>query len=239
MKLVFCLLILAVSISMAGQPTATGNVGNGANWQGSGSDVEDILWSQLPAEGIKASQKFTDYDSTDVDCGVADDFEFTTETTINKIRWWGGYWNGAGPFPVECYSQIYLYADDGTGNAPTLPEHASAINYWALAPADYTEDPALDYFVYEYELPEWVTFDAGVKYWVEFRKVFSFSDYGQWGTIKSEPIFLSPCVQGTIGFGAGAPEYWTTMDSDIAFELIFDDELALEASTWAEIKAIF
>ncbi|NOQ22024.1 MAG: hypothetical protein GQ565_05155 [Candidatus Aegiribacteria sp.] len=233
MKLVLCVLILAVSLSMAGHPVATGNYGGTSNWQGT-DDI--VVWSQLPSTGLMASQKFTDYDSTAVDCGVADDFEFTTETTINKIRWWGGYWNGAGPFPVVCYSQIYLYNDDGTGNAPTLPEHSSAINYWAIAPADYTETVDGDYFVYEYIFPADVVFDANTKYWIEIRKAFDFAGIGQWGRVQSTPIFLSACVQGTIGF-SGGPVYWTALANDAAFELI--SEAALEASTWAEIKTIF
>ncbi len=236
MKLVLCLLVLAVSLSMAGHPTLFGNVGSGSNWQS--SDAETILWSQLPTGNAMASQKFTDYDSTEVDCGVADDFEFTETTVMNKIRWWGAYFNGGGPDPVDCYAQIYLYNDDGTGNAPTLPEHSTAIQYWAIAPGDYTEVPDLEGFVFEYEFPTWVVFDANTKYWIEIRKVFSFSALGQWGWVQSEPIFLSPAVQGTIGFGSGYT-WWTAVAYDTAFELIFDDALALESSTWGDIKTIF
>ena len=182
MKLVLFVLVLAVSLSMAADPTLFGGVGGGSTWPG--SDADTVYWAQAPTGFAMASQKFTDMDSTATDCGVADDFEFLEETTINKIRWWGVYWSGAGPYPVDCYAQIYLYLDDGTGNAPTLPEHSTAIQYWAIAPGEYTELPDGDNFVIEYELPTWVVFDANVKYWIEFRKVFSFSEFGQWGWVR-------------------------------------------------------
>ncbi|MEA3265493.1 MAG: hypothetical protein U9P42_00925 [Candidatus Fermentibacteria bacterium] len=232
MKLVLLVLVVAVALSFAGQITSFNINHSESTWQG--SDAEDILWSQLPTGSAMASQYFDDmypgYDS-----GVADDFEFAESTTINKIRWWGGYWNGAGG-PIDSPVEIYLYLDDGTGNAPTLPQHSSAIQSWMISAGDYTEVADGSNFVLEYEFPSWVVFDADVKYWFEIRKAFPFDPLGQYGWIQSDPIALSPCVQGFDGLGT---VWWTAQTTDAAFELIFDDVLALERSTWAGIKANF
>jgi hypothetical protein len=231
MKLVLTMLVLTVSLSIAGDPTAIGDVfGGGSGWQG--SDAETIYWSQLPTGYAQASQNFTE---AAYDAGVADDFQFATETTINRIRWWGGYWNGSGglQFPVE----IYLYLDDGTGNKPTLPEHTSAIASWMVPFGDFTEVPdGADYLI-EYDFPTWVVFDAGQKYWFVVRKEMSFATYGQYGWIQSAPVTGAPCVQGFPFLGT---PYWTPQTGyDAAFELVFDDALPLERSTWANIKTIF
>ncbi len=232
MKLVLSILVLAVSLGIAGQPSATGGVSGGSTWEG--IDTEFVYWTQLPTGSAMGSQYFPDmypaYDS-----GVADDCEFAVSTTINMIRWWGGYWNGAGG-PIDSPVEIYLYLDDGTGNAPTLPQHSSAIASWMIAAGGYTEVADGANFVMRYEFPEWVVFDAGQKYWFEIRKAFPFDPLGQYGWIQSEPVALSPCVQGFDGLGI---VWWTAGTTDAAFELVFDDEIALERSTWADIKTIF
>ncbi len=232
MKLVLSVLVLTVSLSIAGDPTAVGPFFGGSGWQG--SDAETVYWSQLPTGFAQGSQYFTDQPGT-YDAGVGDDFEFATETTINRIRWWGGYWNGTGgvAFPVE----IYLYLDDGTGNSPTLPEHTSAIDSWMVPFGDFTEVPdGADYLI-EYDFPTWVVFDAGQKYWFEVRKAMPFAPNGQYGWIQATPVTMSPCVQGFVGLGI---PYWTPqVGFDAAFELVFDDALPLERSTWANIKTLF
>lgn len=233
MKFVLFVLVLAVSIGIAGRPTATGNVAGGTSWQG--SDAETVYWSQLPTGNAMGSQYFPDQYPT-YDAGVADDFEFSASTTINRIRWWGGYWNGSTSVPIDSPVEIYLYADDGTGNAPTLPQHTSAIQSWMVPAGGYTEVADGSNYKCEYDFPTWVTFDPNVKYWFEVRKAFPFSPMGQYGWIQSEPVSLSPCVQGFDGLSI---VWWTAQTTDAAFELVFDDALSLQRSTWADIKTIF
>jgi len=227
------LFALAVSLSIAGHPTATGNAGTGSSRQG--SDDEDVFWTQLPTGIPMPSQYFTDM-YPEYDCGVAEDFEFPTETSINRIRWWGGYWNTSEPFPIDAPVEIYLYLDDGTGNAPTLPQHSSAIASWMIPVGDYTEVQDADNFLCTYDFDESIVFNADTKYWFEIRKAYAFDPCGQYGWIVSEPGFLAPCVQGFDGLGI---DWWTPGDTGAAFELIFDDALVLEASTWGRIKTIF
>lgn len=233
MRVVLIVLVLAVSLSMAGRITAIGDVQSGGSSY-YGTDAEEIFWSQLPTGFAMGSQYFPDM-YPDYDAGVADDFEFAEETTINKIRWWGGYWNGAGG-PVDSPVEIYLYVDDGTGVSPTLPQHDSAIMAWFIDPGEYTEVADGDNFMCEYAFPEWVTFDANQQYWFEIRKAFPFDPMGQYGWIQSEPINMASCVQGFDGLGT---VWWTPQDIDAAFELIFDDALALQRSTWGNIKTVF
>jgi hypothetical protein len=240
MKLVLFVLVLAVSLSMAGRPTSVSDIYGGGSGQGSGSEAETVYWSQLPTGYAHGSQYFTDMYPT-YDAGVADDVEFAVSTTINKIRWWGGYWNGTTSVPIDSDVEIYLYLDDGTGNAPTLPQHSSAIASWMIGPGQYTEVLDGADYLCTYEFPTWVVFDPGVKYWIEIRKAFPFSPMGQYGWVGVIPVALSPSVQGFDGLGT---VWWTPQDesgvpNDAAFELIFDDALALQRSTWADIKTIF
>lgn len=232
MKLVLFVLVLAVSLSIAAEPTAIGDVGGESTWPG--SDTEFIYWTQLPTGGAMGSQYFPDFFPT-YDAGVADDFEFAVSTTINRIRWWGGYWN-PGPGPVDSPVEIYLYLDDGTGNAPTLPQHTTAIDSWMIPVGGYTEVADGSNFRCEYDFPLWVVFDPAVKYWFEIRKAMPLGTCGQYGWVQSEPVALSPCVQGFDGLGV---PWWTAQTTDAAFELVFDDTIALERSTWADIKTVF
>ncbi len=234
MKSLLFMLAFAVSLSTAEDPTATGDIiSSGSGWQG--SDDEDIVWSQLPTGSAMGSQYFTDL-YPDYDAGVADNFEFDVFTIINRIRWWGAYWNTSEPIPIDAPVEIYLYLDDGTGNAPTLPQHASAIRSWTIPAGNYDEVADGGYYLCEYDYPFYVSLSAGVRYWLEIRKAFPWEPCGQYGWIQSEPVSLSPCVQGFDGLGI---VWWTAQTTDAAFELICNDPYALEASTWAEIKTIF
>ena len=235
MKLVLWLLIFAVSLSTAGHPTAMGGAigSSGSGWQG--SEYEFVYWSQLPTGSAMGSQYFPDM-YPDYDAGVADDFEFPMQIHITDIRWWGGYWNGSMPLPVDSPVEIYLYLDDGTGNAPTLPQHSSAIQSWMIPAGYYSEVSDGSDYRCEYEFPVWIIFEAETKYWLEIRKAFPFDLYGQYGWIQSEPVSLSPCVQGFDGLGI---IWWTAQTTDAAFELIYIPPPALDRSTWGEIKTIF
>jgi len=240
MKFALLSLALILSAAAAGDLTSSGGDAFPSRWNG--TDAETILLSQLPTGSAYSSQKFADNDSTLLDSGIADDFQFSVSTTINKIRWWGQYWN-PGPGPFNCDAQIYIYADDGSGSAPTLPEHSSALMYFHLPAGSYTETADGGNFVYEYIFPSWVIFDPGVTYWIEIRKVLPFSTGGQWGLVASTPVSMSQSVQGIIGFGTSP--YWTPLTDigsnpvDVAFQLIWDDSVELSRNTWASIKSIF
>lgn len=233
MKFLLLMLALAVSLSIAENPTAMRDPisSSGSGWQG--SEYEWLHWSQPPNWVPLASQYFTDL-YPDWDSGVANDFMFPIQTTVNIIRWWGDYWNTSEPFPIASPVEIYLYLDNGFGNAPTLPQHSSAIASWMIPIGSYDEVADGDYYLCEYVFPEWVVFDIGVTYWVEIRKAYAFDPYGQYGWVTSGDVLFEPCVQGFDGLGI---DWWTPRDIDVAFQLSFCT--SLEATTWAEIKTIF
>ncbi len=233
MKALFFVLALAVSLSMAEHPTAMGDsISSGtSSWQG--SDDEWLHWSQLPNEFPLSSQYFTDlYPAWD--SGVATDFMFLEQTTVNMIRWWGGYWNTSEPLPIVAPVEIYIYLDDGTGASPTLPQHSSAIQSWMIQIGDYDEVADGNYYLCEYAFPGSVVFEACVTYWVEIRKAYAFDPFGQYGWIGSVPGLYAPCVRGFDGLGI---IWWTPQITDAAFELSFFE--SLQPTTWAEIKTIF
>ena len=233
MKLVFCALALTASLSMSVDITSSGEGSSGTNWQP--SDSETLLWEQLPTGTPHGSQYFTDR-YPDADAGVADDVMFASTTKANKIKWWGGYFNTTASLPVVAPVEIYLYNDIGSGFCPTLPQHSSAIDSWMIGVGEYAEVADQDNWLCTYEFPEWVVFEANVKYWIEIRKAYAFDPYGQYGFVESDPGFLAHSVQGFDGLSI---PWWTPLDAGAAFVLIWDDALALEASTWADIKAIF
>ena len=232
MKLILMLVAIVATVSLAGVITPVGGTSSVSTYQG--TDAETVFWSQLPTGNAMGSQNFIDEPT--YDAGVADDVEFADETTINKIRWWGGYWGGTAPTPIDSPIEIYLYMDDGTGNAPTLPQHTSAIDSWMVDVGDYTEVADGANFVCEYVFPSWVVFAPGQKYWFEVRKAMPYTPAGQYGWIQSEPISLSSCVQGFDGLGT---VWWTAQAIDAAFELVFDDTVSLQRTTWAGIKSNF
>ena len=235
MKFLLLMLALAVSLSMGGHPTAMGDVTNSrSNLQDYDYNPPDPLWSQLPTGNPMASQYFTDL-YPDWDAGIANDFMFPVDIRINIIHWWGGYWNTSEPLPIVAPVEIYIYFDDGTQNAPTLPQHTSAIQSWMIDVGDYDEVADGDNYLCIYEFPEWIWFEADVIYWIEIRKAYAFDPYGQYGWIASEPVYLSYCVQGFDGLGI---DWWTLQDTDAAFELFFEFG-ALQPTTWGEIKTIF
>jgi len=229
------MLALAVSLGIAEHLTAMGDVisSGTSSWQG--SDYEIVYWSQFPTGSPFGSQYFTDL-YPEFDAGVADDFEFAETTTITRIRWWGGYWNGSQPYPIDTSVLIYLYLDDGTGHAPTLPQHSTAIQTWIIPPGNYDEVLDGSYYRCEFDFPSGVVFDPGVKYWFEIRKSFAYTPYGLYGWVESAPGLLAPSVQGFDGLGI---PWWRVRDAGSAFELTWVPPTTLDRSTWAEIKTIF
>jgi len=196
---------------------------------------ETVIWSQLPTGYPLASQYFPDL-YPEYDAGVAVDIQYDELKCFDLICWWGDYWNSTTPPPIDAPLELYIYEDDGTGNAPTLPQHISAIRSYSIEAGSYDEYQDGNYWKCVYDMPEYFYCLPDQKYWIEIRKVMPFSNDGQWGWCESEPVIMSPCVQGFDGLGI---EWWTPQVADVAFELIYVWHPALERTTWADIKTIF
>jgi hypothetical protein len=114
--------------------------------------------------------------------------------------------------------------------------HSTATRSYIYPPGCYSEIEDGVYWKYECQFPGYLTCLPGQKYWIEIRRVMEFNPYGQWGWCVSEPVIISPSVQGFDGLGI---EWWTPQAQDVAFQLVYVPPMALERTTWADIKTIF
>jgi hypothetical protein len=178
--------------------------------------LDDIVWQNGPDDGFAvSSQRDVVYPFISQ---VADDFLFEAETTITDVHWFGGFWGGDPLDPIDF--EIYIYADDGTGNAPTgggMPDPSST----ALAAYTFTGVTGLPLssngnYEYEVDLPTPFVCTAGEKYWLAVVSVFNFPP--QWGWIYTTTQQMAPLVQG---FPLLGTPFWSVYDPtlDAAFYL--------------------
>jgi hypothetical protein len=68
---------------------------------------ETILWSQLPTGLGYCLQHFPDL-YPEYDSGVAGDFQFNSYEFPIIVCWWGDYWNGSVPLPIDAAFEVYI-----------------------------------------------------------------------------------------------------------------------------------
>lgn len=148
---------------------------------------------------------------------IADDFIFTDAMDVTDVHWWGAYWNGTALDYCDFY--IYIYADDGTGNAPTGggmpdPSPTALATYFFTGLSGQPEDPN-GFREYNVTLSPPFSASANVKYWIAIQAVFPFPP--QWGWAQSGIIQLHDAMQG---FPLLGNAFWT-LDNlvDLAFYL--------------------
>jgi hypothetical protein len=149
---------------------------------------------------------------------VADDFMFTEDMDVMDVHWWGGFWGGDPFDPCDFY--IHIYADDGTGNAPTGagmadPSPTALASYHFTAVSGLPLDPN-GFYEYDVDLSPPFTAAAGVKYWIAIQSDFAYPP--QWGWTVTSGIQLH---QGVQGFPFLGMPFWTDLDPavDMAFYL--------------------
>jgi len=148
---------------------------------------EDIFWdNNMNYSGTIQAQ----YDSViNLDAYPADDFQFTLDTNIKDVHWIGGYWFGDYQHGDFNWS-ILFYLDRGDGNAPG--------NVFA-GPFNFTSSEITKTFIWDYgswityelsvNLPNYIKFTAGKKYWISIWGVGSQYPCCGWG-FHFEPIIL-------------------------------------------------
>jgi hypothetical protein len=148
---------------------------------------------------------------------VADDFILTDAMNVTDVHWWGIYWNGT---PLDaCDFYIYIYADDGTGNAPTGggmpdPSPTALATYFFTGLTGQPLDPN-GFYEYNVTLSPPFSANANVKYWIAIQAVFAFPP--QWGWAQTGGIQLHDAMQG---FPLLGNEFWTLDNGvDMAFYL--------------------
>jgi len=215
--LIMASLIVATSAVMANIKNIQTEESSHLNFNGIGS-MDDVIWDNgQPGTWTIASQLDTGYP---FNAQAADDFMFDTETDITGIGWYGRFWNGPPDEINPCDFNIYIYADDGTGNAPT---GGGMQNPETTALESYLFEDVLGVsigehaFSYELNLPSPFTAQPQEKYWIVFQAKFDFPP--QWGWLNTDnPVQLSPAVQG---FPALQVPFWTLTDhGDQAFYLL-------------------
>jgi hypothetical protein len=148
---------------------------------------KDIFWdNNMSYDGTIQSQ----YDaSINLDAYTADDFQFNFDTNINDVHWVGGYWFGDYQNADFNWS-ILFYLDRGDGNAPG--------DVFA-GPFNFTSSEITKIFIWDYQswityelsvnLPNFVKFAAGKKYWISIWGIGSLNPYCGVG-FHYEPITL-------------------------------------------------
>ena len=169
----------------------------------------------------------------------ADDFLFDTgdDYLVRGLVWEGRYWNPGTPYNIVAF-HVYIYPDDGTGNAPCLPvadpldggtpygsdpydpgNPGCSLEHYVIPIEDVTTTGlgGTDDFEYVAELPGGVEFVAsdGVKYWIAIQSENTFQP--QWGIYNVDPGQLHVAVGGFPLLGV---DFWTDEEhGDTAFKL--------------------
>ena len=155
---------------------------------------------------------------------TADDFLFEENTEITDVHWWGGFWNGPPDEVDPLEFNIFFYADDGTGGAPTgggLPDPSptalATYNFASISGKPVNPD---GFYEYNVDLDPPFTASGGEKHWIAIQAVFAFQP--QWGWASTTGIKLAPAVQG---FPLIPIPFWTLSDPecDVSYYLTGGD----------------
>jgi hypothetical protein len=196
---------LTTSIKATGQPQGSGN-------------SRDLIWdNDLSYEALLASQM----DPTYGELGTcADDFQLASTTDVTDVHWTGGFWNGA-PAPIDW--QITFYNDDGSGNLPGTILAGPLTFLYADCNEVFIELIGTSYFYsYEVTLPDAVTCQAGVKYWIAFQGQLTFPPQSGMAA-HTAPQQLHQMVFKSAYFGyptwVDGSTVWPGINYDLAFQL--------------------
>lgn len=82
---------------------------------------------------------------------VADDFSLAATDTVNRVRFWGGIWNGDTPTPVPSF-KVPVYADNGgTPTGTPGDPSATALHSFTVAATSVEVGNNWGQPIYEYE----------------------------------------------------------------------------------------
>jgi hypothetical protein len=237
--------------SAADRPTASSDAGQGSANVSEPNRADIAIWCQdQPLLSGNGSQIAPDYP---FESWVADDYTSPGDEAIEKVRWWGVFYDVI-PIPVIQPDYFVISFYDPTGNcnpglAGTIPETAVAPIFQRIVTV-YNAIDSGDGVHFEYtadlsglsgdpDAP--VPQDAGRTYWISIQA--GDMDYfvaGQWGWSQNAASLLCPAVQL---FPAAGLDIWTPLNvdaADAAFCLYYVDEpIAVEASTWGSVKALY
>lgn len=149
---------------------------------------------------------------------VADDFIFEDgDTEVLGVRWWGNFWGVGEPIDTVDFN-IYFYADDGTGNAPTgggmeHPESTALASYFIHDVSGVNDS---GHRFYSVDLPTPFLAVEGEKYWLVVQAVFEILP--KWGRVTNDDtVHLASSMFGCPLLG---DPFWTDLGyGDVAWYL--------------------
>lgn len=170
---------------------------------------------------------------------VANDFVLEQPATIQKVIWWGTYWNGfVAPRPSGFNLRFYL-------DAVCRPEADPFLEY--LLPGDRCQEElapggdGISQFIYEYCVE--VPLDAGV-YWLSIQM----ADYchmfpPQWGRPGADRTINCPsCIRSEhFGFPQWAP-IDSIIGADYEASVMLEDEclgIMAKPTSWPSVKLLY
>ena len=169
-----------------------------------------IATTSIAAEYQQGPGHFGGFSSAGTPITVADDFRFAEDTLVNRIVWWGGYFNPPATEPDNF--TIRLFADD-TGQPGALLATIAAGAVDRVATGQYV-NPGL-YPEFQYLLPLSSPFlaHAGQRYWIS---IVNPASGGNW-LWEASSNSVNPGVQRSYADPVTGP--WAPYTPDTAFAL--------------------
>jgi hypothetical protein len=171
----------------------------------------------------------------------ADDFLCENPLPVNDVHWWGSYWAGQNPRPINGFT-IKFFSDDTDDFS-----HPDQLLYQAYIPGNCSETlygfyPPDLMNVYQYNciLPEPFHQTPGTVYWLSVQVDPGWNPEPYWGWSESTAIWNDCAVLSS----DTSPLNWGKINVDLAFELSVVPEpstvimllcacvMALAASVW-------
>jgi hypothetical protein len=192
------------------------------------------VWQQDPGDPnnyiVVCSEVMPNYDIT---CIACDDFQPSTDTVINAISWYGGYWNGTVTPFSDCHILFY-------NNSESLPQQNPVYDqtFAYSATAETLWNSSGSAYFYSYSLPSIPPFYAsgGTTYWVSAYVTMDFPP--QWGLYYSSSNWGSSiCQQSQYFFGDTGWHLYSGGSCDWAFQLFAN--ATLETRSLGVLKALY
>ena len=230
--------IFLISLLIASSIIMTVNANTNNYYYGEGNNREEIVWdNEMNYDGLWNAQ----YDGADdYDAYPADDFIFSVDSLVDKVRWIGGYWSDP-PSDGDFDWQVIFYNDRGDGDAPGEVIETYFFPNSAVGEVFIEEILYARYYDYEVDLPDSILFTGGEKYWITIHGLGNRPPSSGWG-YHEDPIQLHMAVFLSEYFGYFD---WTNIEiamgsaADMCFQLIAAPQPDLDCDgdlSWSNVE---
>ncbi len=206
----------------------------------------DVCWSEPPdLEGILASSEVIGEHGLETQ--AANDFVFEVDRTIQRVRWWGGYYSNivaCDPGMVAPGFHLRFYTYEREPCRPDEPGDDPYTEYFVQGPAGETLVGCIGdvYPLYRYETDVVLPIAGGVRYW--FSAQMANHDYPpQWGRLAAGTITGCESVVGPNGW---LEQPWWQHPSEVfGFPVDFSQEfecdtpVPVQQTSWGKVRALY